>query len=191
MTPPQLTAASRFRSRPGGTKLQMMLDHPGHRCHRRIALAASAYAQSARDESEPEKTQAQAPPAQHRAAEAGASRPAVRPAQDGEKRKGGQGGRAIDLAAVDPFRQPHRRLLLEQATKSMNSRQFERALDILDAIDRAFAGIQRSLEQAGDGELHRRPARPVAGGYRQGLVTRTAAFRSAFGARHDPARQGR
>jgi len=134
MTPPQLKAASSFRPARSGTKLQMMRLTQAIVVTAAIALAASAHAQSARDESEPPKTQAQEP---QLSTEQQRQELLDRLFGRLKTAKSEKEAKAVEQSIWRLWTRsgsPTDDLLLEQATKSMNARQFDRALDILDAI---------------------------------------------------------
>jgi tetratricopeptide (TPR) repeat protein len=99
-----------------------------------IALAASAHAQSARDESDAPKTQA---PETQLSTEQQRQELLDRLFGRLKTAKSEPEAKAIEQSIWRLWTRsgsPTDDLLLEQATKSMNARQYDKALDILDAI---------------------------------------------------------
>jgi tetratricopeptide (TPR) repeat protein len=135
MTPPRSQAASSFRPRRGRTKLQVM------RLTWAIGLvlfilATSTHAQSARDESDAPKTQTQPEESQLTTEQ---QRQELLDRLFGRLKtaKSEPEGKAIEQSIWRLWARsgsPTDDLLLEQATRSMNARQYDKALDILDAI---------------------------------------------------------
>ena len=134
MPPPRLQAASSFRRTQGGTKLPNMRLTQAIGLAALLMLPASANAQTAREESEAPKTQA--------------PEPQLNTEQQREElldrlfgrlktAKSEQEAKVVEQSIWRLWAhsgKPTDDLLLEQATRSMNARQYRKALDILDAI---------------------------------------------------------
>ena len=134
MAPPRSQAASSFRGGPGQIKLQIMRLTSAIGLAVSIALAASAHAQSARDESDAPKTQA---PETQLSTEQQRQELLDRLFGRLKTAKSEPEAKAIEQSIWRLWTRsgsPTDDLLLEQATKSMNARQYDKALDILDAI---------------------------------------------------------
>jgi tetratricopeptide (TPR) repeat protein len=136
MTPPRSQAASSFRPARGGIKLQVM------RLTLAIGLAllilvTPGHAQSARDETDAPKAQPEQPAESQLSTEQQRQELLDRLFGRLKTAKSEPEGKAIEQSIWRLWMHsgsPTDDLLLEQATRSMNARQYDKALDILDAI---------------------------------------------------------